>query len=322
MSENNDGNTPDTQSAAQTVTGLQPASSQDISALAAYRAQRQAASSAPVQQSVEGGDTRPDAGEQSQAQPQREPYIPRDRFDEVVNERNQLREQFQRMQQSQAFGVPQQPQQPQYPMQQPQFQPQVGPTGMVQGQQAPQQSQPNAPDFNDPKVQKEWREKIANNPVTGLREFTEHIINSYGAPLVNQAVQSIYQQLQPLQRAFIQQQIQSYSQQRQSDPEFSAAQPIFTNLVQMAQARGIDTTNPQVLGTIEYMAKQQARQMGYVPPQEQQAPPFTERPGNSGATLGKPQTPALTPQQQAMARTFGMSDSEYAQQLRDMGVMR
>jgi phage I-like protein len=84
--------------------------------------------------------------------------------------------------------------------------------------------------------------------------------------------------------------------------------------------------NPQVLGTIEYMAKQQAQQAGvqFQPPQpqQQQQPPFTERPGNSSASLGQTQTPALTPQQRAMAQTFGMSEREYAESLRNFGGNR
>ena len=325
----NESNQPETQGAAPTVNQLQQSSPQDISALAAYRAARQAASSPPAEPKAEGGDTRPNAGG-DQAQPQREGFIPRERFDEVHQRMKSYEQQLQQFQQSQpqaqpnAFGTPQMPQMPQFPMQQPLQQ--VGPTGMVQGQQQQPQQTPQAPDFNDPKVQREWREKIANNPITGMREFTEHIIRSYGEPLVNQAVQGLYQQLQPLQRAFVNQQIQTYAQQRQADPSFQQVQPYFQNLVQQAQQRGVDVTNPQVLGTIEYMAKQQAQAQGmqFAPPQQppQQQPPFTERPGNSGASLGQSQTPTLTPQQQAMARTFGMSDREYAESLRNMGAMR
>ena len=316
MSEH-DTQAPEGQAPAQTENQSRPAVPTEISALAQYRqAREQRDSSPPAERGQEGGDVRPESNADSHSQ--REQFIPRERFDQENTRRKQLEQELaevraQMMQQN--FNMPQQ----QYPMapQQPQ---QVGRTGMVHPNQQPQQPQPQL-DVNNPDFVKQWRKKIADNPVSGLLEFTELVMRERGTPLVQEAIQQVTRQLQPLQQAYLNQQIQSYSQQKADDPTFATVRPFFQNLVQVAQNRGIDVTNSQVLGMLEHMARQQAQQQGFqVQSPQPQQPPFTERPGSGNTNLGQSRTPQLTPQQQAMARTFRMSDAEYAEQLRAMGV--
>ena len=308
-------NNPEGQAPTQTETQSRPSVPTEISALAQYRqAREQRESSPPAQRGQEGGDVRPDASVDSHSQ--REQFIPRERFDQENTRRKQLEQELaevraQMMQQS--FNMPQQ--QPQYPM----AQQQVGRTGMVHPE--PQQQQQPRLQVDNPEFVKQWRKKIADNPVTGLAEFTELVMRERGEPLVRQAIQQVVQQLQPLQQHYLNQQIQNYAQQKADDPTFATVRPFFQNLVQTAQSRGVDVTNPQVLSVIEHMARQQAQHQGFqVQPPAPQQPPFSERPGAGGTNFGQPRTPNLTPQQQAMARTFRMSDAEYAEQLRAMGV--
>ena len=194
----------------------------------------------------------------------------------------------------------------------PQFAPQpVTQSGMAQPpQQAPQ---PTAPDFNSQEVQKQWREKIANNPVTGLREFVSLLIQSEGAPLLQQFQQQILGQLAPIQQTFAGQQLQSYAASRASDPSWQQVQPTFQQLAREAISRGYQPT-PEVLSVVETIARQQAG-VPYYAPQPAAAAPFTERPGSGGAGFGAAQTPELTPQQRGVARQFGMTEQEYAASL-------
>jgi hypothetical protein len=281
----------------------------EISSLANFMARQKAASSAPEAQQSQAGEGTPN-GAATSPQSNREQFIPRERFDEVLNERNQLRQQFQQYQQppQQNFG-----QQPQFGAV-PQFQPQqaFSPTGM-QGQQ-PQAPQVQAPDFSDPKVQKEWRDKIANNPVTGLREFVSLMLQAEGGPLLEQFRQQITSQIAPIQQTFVQQQLQSYAQQRQAaDPSFGQVAPTFNQLVSQAVQRGYSLT-PQVLQAIEGIARAQSGMLTAPPPQAPRAP-FTETPGGNGS-FGESEGPSLSAQQRAVAERFGMSAQEYAQYLR------
>ena len=242
----------------------------------------------------------------------REAFIPRQRFDDVLAERNALRQQLQSPQAFQPQGFPQ----PQFgPV--PQFQPPQGvsPTGMVGYQPTPpqQQAQPAAPDFNDLAVQKQWREKIAVNPITGMVEFFDALLTARGAPLLQQFQQYIMDQISPIQQSYVQQQLSSYvAHRQQSDPGFAQVVPTFNQLVGQAVQRGYPM-NQQTLAAIEGIARAQAGFLSPVP----QAPraPFTETPGGTGE-FGQPSTPNLSPAQQAMAQRFGMSHSEYAASLR------
>lgn len=290
-------------------------------------ARQKAQSSAPEAKQANAGEgARNTPAEQSQDS--REQFIPRSRFDQVLQERNQLREQAQQAQQ--------QPQQQQAPQPQPQqwqqpqglqtgmqsFQPQqvnpqqAGPTGMVGQQPQPQQQQANVPNFDDPAVQKEWQRKIANNPVTGLREFVELLIHSRGTPLLEQFRQQIASQLNPIQQSFVQQQLSSYTTQRQQqDPSFGQVAPAFNQLVQQAMQRGY-TLNPQVLQAIEGIARAQSGML--TQPQAPQQAPFTEAPGGTGS-FGTTEQPTLSPAEQSMAERFGMTAEEYAQARRTYG---
>lgn len=286
----------------------------EISALANYRAQKAAqASSATPQTNEVGAQPQANVGQNTSEQP-REPYIPRERFDEVIQQRNQLQQQINQFQQQQ---YPQQPQQV------------VGPTGMVQPQQAPPQQavqQQAVQTFldqvtKDPTSRQQWQKRISNEGVTALADFVKQAVESVGRPLLAEYTKHVSDQLSPIQRQYVNNQVNSYAQTRQSDPEFAVAKPAFDQLVNTAVQRGYDVTNPQVLSTLEFLAKQQSQQ--YAPQQFQNPPtptPFSERPGNSGQTLNKPAQANLTPQQQAMAKRFGMTNEQYADSLRAMGV--
>lgn len=300
------------QTPAQTETRPQ-APSTEISALANYRKQKEAqAASAKPQGSEVDAQPQANVGQQAPQEPQREQYIPRDRFDEVINQRNTLQQQLAQFQQMQAN------------------QQVVGPTGMVQPQQAPQQQavqQQAVQSFldqvtKDPTQRQQWQKKIANEGVTALADFVRQAVESVGRPLLEEYTKNVSAQLSPIQKQYLNQHLNSYAQSRQSDPEFAIARPVFDNLVSTAVQRGYDVTNPQVLSTIEFLAKQQARQSGAQQPYQQPPTPtpFSERPGNSGQNFGKPQAPNLTPQQLAMATRFNMTPQQYADSLTAMGV--
>lgn len=280
----------------------------DISSLENYRA-RQAASSAPKPpQPPQAGEASPTTGQNPQAD-QREQAIPRPRFDEVIEQKNQYQQQVQalqaqlaQMQQAQqATGMQGAPAQPQgY----------AAPTYSGMQGAAPQQAPSQVPDFNDPAVQKQWRDKIANNPVTGLREFVSLLIQAEGTPLLQQFQQQILGQITPIQQTFVQQQLSSYETSRaQSDPTFQQVAPTFRQLAVTAQQRGFALT-PQTLQAIEGIARAQAGVPFGAPPAPAQAP-FSERPGG-GTQLGQSSTPTLTAEQRDMARRFGMSEQEWA----------
>lgn len=298
---------PETAPQPQTENQAPGVGSGEISSLANFMARQKEASSAPEAQQPQAGEGSPNVAATA-PQDNREQYIPRTRFDEVLNERNQLRQQVQAPQQS--FG-----QQPQFGAV-PQFQAPQGfnPTGMVGQQPQPQRQQVNVPDFNDATIQKQWREKIANNPVTGLREFVSLLLQAEGGPLLEQFRQDIVSQIAPIQQTFVQQQLQSYTSQRQaSDPGFAQVAPAFNQLVSQAAQRGYQLT-PQVLSAIEGIARAQSGMLNSPPPQAPRAP-FTESPGGTGG-FGESAGPNLSPVQQMMAKRFGMTPDEYATSLR------
>lgn len=292
-----------------------PVDSTEISALARHREAMKARVSPPRQEQQEAdGQPQPNVGQQAPEQPQREPYIPRERFDEVLRQRDTLQQQITQFQQQ---------------LQQPRPA-QVGPTGMMQPPQQPAISPQQAQQVQsfleqvtkDPTARQEWQKKIANGGIPALAEFVVKAMEDRGRPLLEEYTQSINDRLLPLQRSLVQQQLSSYASQRATDPEFQVARPVFDQLVNTASQRGYDVTNPQVLSTIEFLAKQQARQFQPAPqqPQMPQVMPFSERPGNAGQGLPRPQTRQLNPQERAMAERFGMSPDQYVNSLRAMGV--
>lgn len=303
------GTQPSASTAPQTENQAPAIDSGEISSLARYMARQKDASSAPQAPRPQAGEGSPTPDAAATApQDGREPFIPRSRFDEVLAERNALRQQLSSPQAFQPQGH-----QPQFGAV-PQFQAPQGmsPTGMVGQQPAPQQA-PALPDFSDINVQRQWREKIAANPVTGLREFVSMVLQAEGAPLLQQFQQQILSQISPIQQSYVQQQLTSYSTQRQqADPSFSQVAPTFNQLVSQALQRGYSLT-PQVLQAIEGIARAQSGLLSSPAPAPRA--PFTEAPGGTGE-FGQPATPQLTPAQSAVAKRFGMEPSEYAAYLR------
>jgi hypothetical protein len=287
----------------------------EISSLANYMARMQDASSAPAAAHEPTGVGSPNTAAPPQPQDGREQFIPRSRFDEVLAERNALRQQQMQVPQP-GFAPQQQYQTGMQPMPYQQVQQGYSPTGMV-GQVPQQQQAAQIPDFDNAKVQAEWRDKIVNNPVTGLRDLVKLMVMSEGAPFLEQFRQQIIGQLAPIQQTFVQSQLSTYANQRQqADPSFSQIAPVFNQLVGQAVQRGYGLT-PQVLSAIEGIARAQA---GMLSPQ--QAPrqvPFSEAPGGAAGFGQQSAGPNLTQAQLAVAKRFNMTPAEYAASLRSYG---
>ncbi len=288
----------------------------EISSLARYReAQKSRVSSPQTEQPKVDGTPPPTEGRETSQQPPREPYIPRERFDEVIRQRDTYHQQLQEFQQR--------TQQTPYGH--------VNQTGMVQQPpQPPKQQTPTQEQVQsfldkiraDSTTRTEWQKKIANEGVTALVEFVEKAIDARGRPLLEEYAKAIGERISPLQRSLVQQQVNTYASRKNSDPEFAVARPYFDQLVGAAAQRGYDVTNSQVLDTIELLAKQQARQAnpGFTH-QTPQLAPFSERPGNTMAqTFNQSAQRALTPAEKAMAARFNMTDAQYLTSLRSMGV--
>lgn len=230
------------------------------------------------------------------AQPDREAFIPRERFDEVNTARQHAEQQA--LQYRQHLET----------MQQQQAQPQT--------QQQNQQPQtPASPDFNNPEVEKEWLKKMQNNPVKGMRELIELVVQERGSPLLEQTLQQVQQYVAPVREAHRMQMVNQYATTKATDPTFTSIRPAFENLVGQAEQRGI-ALNAQTLPMIEAMARQMAPSMQQ-PQYQAPAPPFTERPGGSGTGVQQ-QAVQLTAQQRDVARRFNMSDAQYAESLSKM----
>lgn len=213
--------------------------------------------------------------------------------------------------------------------QQMQAQQHIGPSGMVhQTPETPQPDTPNVPDFDDPEVQKQWRKKLANDPIRGMREFVQMMIQAEGTPMLEQFRNDVMSQLQPVQQAYVQQSVNAYKQSRfQSDPNFTQVAPHFDQVLNQAlRERPNLQLDANTMSTLEHIARLQAQQTpnfapqgGYGQPQPPQ-PPFTERPGSAQHRAQKQQasTPQLTPAQKRMARTFNMTEQQYAAKLQEM----
>jgi hypothetical protein len=317
-----DFNQPTTQQAqapAQTVNSA-PSVPTEISALARHREAQKARTSSVFEKPENvGGLPRPSEGQpqvQDSQQPPRQPYIPRDRFDEVLKQRDSLQTKVQEFQdyiqrqqlQAQQQGTPGQ--------------------GMAQSQGLTQQQQTQVSSFldqvtKDPNQKKEWQRRITNEGIGALAEFVVKAVEDRGRPLLAEYAREINARITPLQRSLVTQQVNSYVSQRQSDPEFAVAQPVFNQLVNTAASRGYDVTNPQVLGSIEYLARQQTQSSGIRPQAPAQMPqvvPFSERPGNTGQGFGRSAARQLTPQESAIAQRFNMTPQQYLGSLQAMGV--
>jgi hypothetical protein len=305
--------------------------STEISSLANYRARQQRDSSPSQQHAPTDGHAVPDDGG-TKLEDGREAFIPRDRFDEVNTKYQEAQRQLQQLQQqpqvqpqypqqTPQFGQPNTGMQQGYPQQQQYFQQPLSPTGM---QQQPQQSQARIK-LDDPSFVKEWRSKIANDPVKGLKEFVEMAIQDAGEPIMQQILQQVEARVAPVHQRFIRDQVQAYSQQRSTDPTFQQIRPAFEQYVQAAAQRGYDVTNPNILTHLEVAVRQQYNVglpfQQQAPQHTPPAPPFTEQPGAGNQGLAQRQNaPQLTSEQLAMAKTFKMEPAEYAASLKRLGV--
>lgn len=292
--------------------GNPPTANVAYSDLAATRAQRQATvpGAAPLTDSGQGGPTT-----QEQPQAQRSEYIPRDRFDEVNARRiaaeaqlQQLSQMTQAQAQAAAYsnsGYGQAPQQ--------------------LGHQAVQ-SQP-VQDFlgtlSSKEEQEKWRQKIINQPVTGIAELIQHAIRTEGAALLQQQLGQLQQQITPIQSYYQAQQAQvvdSYARNRAADPNagWASVSPVFSQLVNQARQSGYQLT-PQTLQIIEGVARTHVGLPAWSAPAQAQVP-FTERPAGSGFAQQN-QAPALTADQRKVATMLGVDPTTYARNLQTIRSM-
>ncbi len=291
MTDNFAGSSQEASAPTPPATGVNPTQTQ-FSDLARGRAQHQGAAQG-AGTAANSGQTAPSGQESNE----RSGYIPRERFDEVNTKRIQAEAQLQQLtnqlSQAQAARAAQ----------------------ANQGHQATQAQQalqsPQVQNFmaslSSKEEQEKWRQKIINQPVTGIAELVQQAIQSESQQLVHQ----LQAALAPMQQFYMAQQgsvVQQYAQKRASDPTWSAIASTFDQLAQTAQQRGYSIT-PQVLEVIEAVARSQHNipVYGQAAPQ----PPFTERPG-SGQVQAPPAPPQLSEEQRKYARMFNMDESKYA----------
>lgn len=289
------------------VTGANSTQTQH-SDLAAARAHQQRASN------VVGAtpDSEPTTSS-GQGQGQRSEYIPRDRFDEVNARRIAAEAQLQQLTQltqAQAMRAAQ------------------SNAGQAFGQQQQMgQAVANSPQvkgfldsLSSKEEQDKWRQKILNQPVTGIAELVQYAIQTEGASLLQQELAKVQSTLAPMQQFYVQQQgatVNQYAQRRASDPAsgWASVKPVFDQLVTTAQQRGYPI-NQQSLEVIETVARGQVGLPYYQP--APQAPPFTERPG-AGQVTGQAPVPVLTEEQKKYAKMFGIDESKYAADYAEFG---
>lgn len=283
----------------------EPAPNTAYSDLAATRAQRQAPAPATAHPS-DSGQSVPHTQEASQ----RSEYIPRDRFDEVNARRIAAEAQLQQLSQmsqgqmqraaqaNSGYGMPQQ----------------QAPTGQ-QVAQSPQ-VQNFLASLSNKEEQEKWRQKIVNQPVTGIAELIQHAIQTEGAALLQQQLQQLQSSLAPMQSFYQQQQYQAvgnYAKQRATDPNWTAVEPVFNQLVQQAQQGGYQL-NQQNLQVIEGVARTKVGipMWGQAP---SQPAPFTERPAGQSNFHSANQPVQLTAEQKNAAKLFGLDEATYARNL-------
>ncbi len=282
----------------------EPVANTAHSDLAASRAQRQATAPATAQQS-DSGQGVPNTPEASQ---QRSEYIPRERFDEVNARRIAAEAQLQQLTQMSQQQMQRAAQANQG------YAPQHMPTGQ-QVAQSPQ-VQNFLASLSDKEEQEKWRQKIVNQPVTGIAELIQHAIQTEGSALLSQYLQQLQAYFAPLQSFYQQQQAQAvsnYAKQRATDPNWAAVEPVFNQLAQQAQQGGYQLTQ-QNLQVIEGVARTKVGIPMWGQPTSQPAP-FTERPAGQGGFNQQSQQVQLTAEQKHAAKLFGLDEATYARNL-------
>lgn len=282
----------------------EPVANTAHSDLAASRAQRQVSAPATAHQS-DSGQGVPNTQEASQ---QRSEYIPRDRFDEVNARRIAAEAQLQQLTQMSQQQMQRAAQANQG------YAPQQMPTGQ-QVAQSPQ-VQNFLASLSNKEEQEKWRQKIVNQPVTGIAELIQHAIQTEGSALLSQHLQQLQAYLAPLQSFYQQQQqqaVSNYAKQRATDPNWAAVEPVFNQLAQQAQQGGYQLTQ-QNLQVIEGVARTKVGIPMWGQPTSQPAP-FTERPAGQGGFNQQSQQVQLTAEQKHAAKLFGLDEATYARNL-------
>lgn len=325
------------------VTGLPPAQESAVN--------QQSVEQLPTEYSSLAAQ-RAQGGSQPQGAPgsegdNREQFIPRARFDEVVAQRQTLEQQFLQTQAAlnQLYGAQQYAQQyaPQPEQQQPQ-----GP-----------QYQPKV-DMQNKEVLDQWQKRIINEGGSALAEFVAAVFeDKYNeVNVVGQVQNLLNQQVVPHFQRIQNQAADDYiSRRAQQDPAFAQLGPQFKQtLATVLQERPDLDLSDQSLGLIAGFVQQAQQVYGYQQPAPYQAPvgypqgylpqpqpynpyvpqpqpqqynpytqagqpqgypsqpqvPYSERPG--GPVQGQQQQGQYAPlseAEQRVARSYGMSDQEY-----------
>jgi hypothetical protein len=180
---------------------------------------------------------------------------------------------------------------------------------VAQPNQAPQ-PQNTGIDLNNPEVLKEWQEKIANGGVKELASF----FTTLAAPVINQLRQESLGYVEPLRQNYIGQQVDAFVK---SNPDAAPVAQQLRQAVQfIATNRPNVPINPQTLGMLAYAVKGYNAQYGQAQT-PQQPLPYSERPG-SPVRQQNPQVVQLNPEQQRIARMYGMTNEEYAKSLSEV----
>ena len=237
-------------------------------------------------------DTLP-GGEQGE----RSDSIPRPRFDGVLAERNQLR-------QDREYLMAQNEQLMQMAAaNQPQPGPQDGP---------PQPQRVVPPDFNDPEVGTAWSEKFGRDPLGTMAELSRVTADSRVQEFESTQVQAMGSQLAAIKQDLAQRHLDDHYKTRGNDQVFSAIRPVFDRMVQHVHTAGQHEINPDSLRAIEVMALAEASRSGIEIPAS--SLPFTESPGSATGLQGRT-AGALTPGEARVAQRFGISEADYAREL-------
>lgn len=279
----------------------------------------------PVQQPERSQSPQGPSIQPQQAQPQQAP--------DLAQQVQALQAQLASMRLQQQPPIQQQPQ-PQN----------LAPGGMAQPQQAPAQTQDAPPDWSNPAVKKQWREKLVSDPVSTMVEMVQQLQRQGESTLAQQVQEQLQQYVAPIQQHVVGQAAQQYIQQRANEDQgFQTVTPYFNYFLDYALSQRPDLPlNQQTFSTIEQVARIQAQQdaqaYGWAQPQQGyqqqipqgpqqynqgygQQPPYQERPGASAGF--QPQATRqyqISPEINRLAQMSGLSPQEYARRVEEMSA--
>ena len=258
--------------------------------------------------------SQPPQAEQTQSDPQRSQYIPRDRFDQVNSQLQasnaralEAEQQLNAIQQQLLFNQ-QAPQQQWIP-----------PTGQVPvQQQAPQQNNFDlaqyAQNMSDEESE-EWQQKIIDKGPRGMAEFFMHMLQ----PLAQQVYSDMNSTVAPFQQQYVQNSIEAYES---AEPNFNQMKTRFDAAVrQVAQYRPNLQLTPQVLAMVEQGVKIDMQRNGLLP-LEDATIPYSESPGTGTPTQLQPPAQQLSNMELRVASGMGLTPKQYLENKRAIAQAR